>query len=203
MLRWGASGKRCGECRALAPTEQSSLQLLIPSKPGQVYRSCRVGREGNCTGHHSTVVPPIETNPRPALPGLILEVRRLIKLLVVINSEDATGRGGSSSGSAELREKEPCSYTRKDHERRESMEIRHAHTAGKSRNLGIVPCDREKDSCVSEDAEIVSVVCVLPDVLAREDQIFPECLLQSGVKFIEPAGPQRGYTRCSAAKKWI
>jgi len=46
----------------------------------------------------------------------------------------------------------------------------------------------KKNRRVSEDAEIVSVVCVLPDVLAREDQIFPECLLQSGVNSLRQPG---------------
>ena len=168
IKRRGARGKRCRECRTLAPTEQPSLQLLIPSEPGQVYWSRGVGCERNCTGHQSAVIPPIEANPRSTLPRLILEVRRLIEFLVMINSENAAGRGGRSSGSAKLREKEPCGHTRKDHERRESMEVRHAHAAGKSRNLGIVPRDREKDGRVAEDAEIVAVVRVLPDVLARE-----------------------------------
>lgn len=117
ILRWGARGKGCREGRALTPTEQSSLQLLIPSQAGQIHRSCRVGCKWNRTRHESAVVPPIEANPRPTLPGLILKVRRLIEFLVVINSEDAAGRGRSCSGSAELREKEPCCHTRKDHER--------------------------------------------------------------------------------------
>jgi hypothetical protein len=95
VLRWGASGQRCREGRTLARTEQSSLQLLIPSESGQVYWSGSVACEWNCTRHDSAVVPPIETNPRPTLPRLILKVRRLIEFLVMINSENAAGRGRS------------------------------------------------------------------------------------------------------------
>jgi hypothetical protein len=96
ILRWGASGKRCEECWALAPTEQSSLQVLIPSEPGQVHRSCRVGCEWNCTGNHAAIVPPIETNPRPSLAGLILQMGCLIELFVVINAENPAGGRGRS-----------------------------------------------------------------------------------------------------------
>jgi hypothetical protein len=75
------------------------LQLLISSESGQVNRSCLIGCEGNSTDHQSAVVPPIEANPRSALPWLVLQMGRLIELFVMINSEDAAGRGGSSSGS--------------------------------------------------------------------------------------------------------
>ena len=33
ILRWGTSGERCRECWVLAAAEQSSLKLLIRSKP--------------------------------------------------------------------------------------------------------------------------------------------------------------------------
>ena len=83
------------------------------------------------------------------------------------------------------------------------MEVRHAHTAGKSRNLRIVPRHRKKDWRVAENAEIVSVVGVLPDVFAGEDQVFPESLLKSSMEFIAPAGTQRRYAGCRAAQEWI
>src|SRR5437016_2460283 len=89
ILRWSAGGKRRRERRTLASTEQSSLQLLIPGKPGQVYWSCRISCERNCTGHQSAVVPPIDANPRPTLPRLVLQVGGLVELLVVVNSENA------------------------------------------------------------------------------------------------------------------
>ena len=83
------------------------------------------------------------------------------------------------------------------------MEVRHAHPAGKSRNLRIVPRHREKDWRVAKNAEIVSIVCVLPDVFAGEHQVFPESLLKSGVEFIAPARTQRSYAGRRAAQKWI
>src|ERR1700758_2253603 len=73
ILRWGASGKRCREGRALTPTEQSSLQLLIPRKPGQVHWTCRVGCKWNRTRNQSAVIAPVETEPRPPLPRLVLK----------------------------------------------------------------------------------------------------------------------------------
>ena len=67
------------------------------------------------------------------------------------------------------------------------MEIRDAHPARKARDLRSVPFDRESDGSRAQDAEVVAVVGVLPDVLAREDQISPEGLLESSMKLVAPA----------------
>src|SRR5437899_12927386 len=71
------------------------------------------------------------------------------------------------------------------------MEVRHAHAAGETRDLGVVPLDREGDRGGSENAEIVSVVRVLPDVFSGENQVSSCRLLNSGVELISPTGTQR------------
>ena len=71
------------------------------------------------------------------------------------------------------------------------MKIRHAHAARVSRNLGAVPFDREGDRRCAQHAEVVGVVRVLPDVLAGEDKILSEGLLDPGVEFIAPARTER------------
>src|SRR5436305_3401315 len=83
------------------------------------------------------------------------------------------------------------------------MVVRYAYTTGKAGDLGSLPGYREKYGRVSQDAEIVCVVGVLPDVLAGEDQIFPGRLLQSGVEFISPAGSQRCWPCRSTPEKGI
>src|SRR5437899_8103155 len=71
------------------------------------------------------------------------------------------------------------------------MEVRHAYAARKSRYLGPLPRNWKGNRSVAEDAEIVAVVCVFPDVFAREHEIFPKGLLESGVELIAPSGAQR------------
>src|SRR5258708_7461685 len=83
------------------------------------------------------------------------------------------------------------------------MEIRDAHTTGKSGNLGSFPCDGEEDGSIAEDAEIVCIVGVLPDVLAGEDQIFPSRLLHPSVEFIAPSGSERRRICRGTAEKRI
>ena len=68
------------------------------------------------------------------------------------------------------------------------MEIRDGPADCESRDLGAVPLDRESDRRVTEDAEIVGVMGVLPDVFAVENKILPEGLLQAGMKFVAKAG---------------
>src|SRR6201997_327188 len=98
ILRWGASAKRCREGRALTPAEQSSLQLLIASKPGQIHGCCRVSCEWNGTRNQTAVITPVETEPWSPLPGLILQMGGLVEFLVVIDAENtARGRWGGSS----------------------------------------------------------------------------------------------------------
>src|SRR6266542_2121700 len=71
------------------------------------------------------------------------------------------------------------------------MEVRHAHAARKSRYLGSLPCNRKGNRSVAEDAEVVAVMRVFPDVFAKEHEIFPKGLLESGVELITPSGAQR------------
>ena len=55
-------------------------------------------------------------------------------------------------------------------------------------NFGVVPLDRERDRRVAENAEVVAVVSIFPDILAIEHHMLPESLLQSGMEFIAKAG---------------
>src|ERR1700730_15396932 len=87
ILRRGASSKGCGQRWELCPAEQSRLQLLVCSKTGQVYGCRRVCCERRTTGHEAAVIPPVESDPRPAQPRLVLQVRSLVKLLVVVDAE--------------------------------------------------------------------------------------------------------------------
>ena len=51
-----------------------------------------------------------------------------------------------------------------------------------------MPSDGEKDRSIGKDAEIVSGMCVLPNIVAGNNQILAEGLLESRVEFISEAG---------------
>src|SRR5580692_1165023 len=147
---------------------------------------------GSCPCDLSAVIPPVEAHPGAPLPRLILEVSRLVELLVVVNAE---GKPGSSrhccTRSTDLRLEKARCHAGKDHERREAVDIWHAHAPRISRNLGVVPFNRKRDRGVAEHAEVITIVCVLRNPLARKDQVLPERLLDAGMEFISKAGTQR------------
>src|SRR4051794_15449042 len=67
------------------------------------------------------------------------------------------------------------------------MEIGHADAAGKAGDFRPVPRNREGDRRRAENAEVISIVRVLPDVFAREDQVLAKRLLKADVEFVTPA----------------
>src|ERR1019366_4640242 len=112
VQRRSACGEGCGERRVLAPAEQSRLELLIRRKPGQVHRSRRVRCEGHRARYHAAVIPPVETEPGPRLPRLVLQVSGLVKLFVVINAERQSALSDAGSYGTSLRPDEPRGDTR-------------------------------------------------------------------------------------------
>ena len=87
-----------------------------------------------------------------------------------------------------LRREEARSHAGHDDQRAEAVIHGHAGAQCPSRNLRVVPFDREGDRRVAEDAEVVGGVGVLPDVFAVDHQELSEGLLQTGMKFIAIAG---------------
>src|ERR1019366_1493263 len=71
------------------------------------------------------------------------------------------------------------------------MQVRYAQATRFSRNLGVVPLDREGERSVAEYSEIVAIVGVLRDPLSRKDQVVPESLLDAHVEFIAKTRTQR------------
>src|ERR1019366_8114810 len=108
----GAGGKRC---RAMPRRQRvGSDQLTVAGQPGLVRliggqspsgdgvdqsdlvtrksssrARCRCRQAWSCTGHQSAVISPVEAEPRPGLPRLVLNMGCLVELLVVVNAEDA------------------------------------------------------------------------------------------------------------------
>src|SRR6266566_915865 len=85
--QWSA---QCGEN---APAEETSLDLLVCGKPGEIHWRGAVPRKGNGTSHQAAVIAPIERHPGGAFPRLVLHVRGLLKALVVIDAENRSIAG--------------------------------------------------------------------------------------------------------------
>src|SRR5579862_6946861 len=83
------------------------------------------------------------------------------------------------------------------------MIVRHTHAARVSRNLCPLPFHRKGDRSVAQNAEVVTVVSVLPDVFARENDIAPESLLNSGVELVTKARIERSCPWHRTTKKRI
>src|SRR5579862_2739134 len=83
------------------------------------------------------------------------------------------------------------------------MEVWHTHPSRISWNLRARPFDRESDRSRAEDAEVVGIMGVLPDVFAGEHHITPERLFNAGVELVAPAGRKRGDVRRGAEQKRI
>src|SRR5271169_3030133 len=117
----------------------------------------------------------------------------LIEMFVVVNPEGAEASGGDRDGAyaADLWSEEASGDAGHHHQRGEPVVIRDIRTDGVARDFRIVPLDGESNRGGAEDAEVVGVVRVLPDVLAVYHQIFSEGLLQAGVKLIAKARSKR------------
>src|SRR5260370_39551424 len=80
---------------------------------------------------------------------------------------------------------------RKHRECREAVKIRHAHAYGRPVNLRIFPSAREEDGRVAEHAEVIRVVCVLPQVVGIDDHELSKGLLEPGVELVALPGANR------------
>ena len=170
---WAWRWQRCRWSRVCAAAEQARLELLVGSEPAgsEIHRP--TVRDGHCSCHQATVVSPIEAEPRPVFPRLVLYVSRLVELFVVIDAEwgdiaSATPRR-DSPGSSKLRVEEACCYARENEKSRESMEVGHTHPPGNGGNLGVMPFDRESEWSAPEHAEVIRIMGIFPDVLTGED----------------------------------
>ena len=67
------------------------------------------------------------------------------------------------------------------------MEVGHIRAQVKARDLGVMPVDREGDGGVAQDGEIKGIVGVLPNVVAGEDEVLADSLLQTRMELIAEA----------------
>ena len=189
--------------------EETGLELLIGADAGRIYYVRAIGATGpgwpiraiatrarRWTGDKPAVVPPVEAEPRPALPRLILQVSGLVEFFVVVDAErrkfprHRNDRNGARP--ADLRREETRGDAGHHHVCREAVEVGHVHAAV---NPGIF------ELCHS----IGNVIGVLPSTLKSyalcvyfqmyspsKTTCFPNACCKPGMKFIAKAGTQIG-----------
>jgi len=140
-----ADGERRGKRGALVPTEQSSLQAVDRRR---TVKSTGPPSKPERSRHQTAVISPVEADPRPACPGLILQVSCLVELLIVID-----GGRGLHSDPPSLQPpicggKKRAATLEKTMSAVETVNIRDAHAARDPGILGVVPGNREEDRCV-------------------------------------------------------
>src|SRR5260221_2542701 len=141
-------------------------------------------------GHQSAVKSPVETDPRQTFVGLILDVRGLVKGLVVVNTENLSPID-SGAQPADLGRKITRADVSKHYQRREPMKIGQAHTHGRPVNFRIFPRNGEKYRRVAERGAVVSITPVLPQVIGIHHRVFSKCLLKAGIELVALAGANR------------
>jgi hypothetical protein len=113
----------------LVAAKQSSLKLLIASQPGEINRSACVHREWYRSSYETAVIPPVEADPGSAFAPLILDVRCLIKLLVVVDPEDASVLSYRDTETTGLRREEARRHAGENYQRAKAVKFRNAHAA--------------------------------------------------------------------------
>src|SRR6516225_1285402 len=126
-LRGRTRGRQgLSRCCRYPVADEPRLKLLICGELAEIdlktwIGGIRRGRERNGRGDLPTVIPPVESKPWTALPGLILQVGGLAELLVVIDAEHAARRRWRGTRSSQLRKEEARGNTRKHKRGRKPM----------------------------------------------------------------------------------
>src|SRR5260370_683980 len=138
----------------------------------------------------TTLIPPRDSVPRKVRLGLVLQMRRLLKRLVVVDAEGsgAGGIGIVEENAADLRPEEARTRMPEHRIGRYTVCLRDSHLDAEAVNLGLLPLDREGERCVQHDVEVVVAIGVLPEVLAVHDQGLAEALLEAGVVLAASCG---------------
>src|SRR5260370_22543462 len=118
---------------------------------------------------------------------LIWKLCGLLKGLIVVDAEHlpASHRGAQASG---LRREVSCPTVCENGEGSQAVIIGQVHARGRSIDLRTLPRDREEDGSVAERAEVIRVVCILPQIVGIHDQVFSKSLLKSRIELVALAG---------------
>jgi hypothetical protein len=108
---------------------------------------------------------------------LVVKDGTLLVSLVMIDAENTAGESAQGNQATCFGWEIPCPRMAQGQVCLESVQINGAHARRHAIQLGVVPGDRKRDRRVEQDAEIVRIVRVLPEVVSIDDQPAPDSLL--------------------------
>ena len=113
----------------------------------------------------------------------------LVVSLVVVDAEGQVSRcSGGRADASDLRVEEARGHRGHHDEGADAMRLGNIGAKREARDLRVIPFDGEGDRRCTQDAEVVGVVGVLPDVVSAEDEVFAEGLLEAGMELVAEAG---------------
>ena len=75
------------------------------------------------------------------------------------------------------------------------MKVGNIRAQREAGDFRVVPVDRKGDGRIAQNTEVESVVGVFPNVVAAEDKVLAESLLEAGMKLVAKTRLQRCRTR--------
>src|SRR6516225_7367563 len=106
----------------------------------------------------------------------------------MVNAKGISILSNRYAEATDLRREEPRGHTRHYGQRGEAVIIRHADAQSPAGDLRVMPLDGEENRRVTQVAEVISVLRVLPGVLTIDHEVFAEGLLQASVVFVADSG---------------
>src|SRR5579859_5843521 len=180
-----------GKSRQHAVAGEAQIDLLVRSK------SERGSDIRNATDHQAALIAPDPVDVFGSF-VLITEVRRILECLVVIDAEHSRRLNGYYPTG--LRREIAGARMAKSIVRLEAVKVDGAQASGDSIELGIVPGNGKGNRGVEKNAEVVGVMCVLPEVIGIQQQPFADGLLKSSVELVAKAWT---YGRLGIRSKYI
>jgi hypothetical protein len=120
-----------------------------------------------------------------------LDVGSLVELLVVVDAEGIAALSDGCACTCGLLWEEAGSHRRHHDEGGDVVEVGDFSPQVEAGYLRVVPVDGKEDRRVAEDAEVERVVGVLPDVVAGDDEVLAEGLLETNMELVAEARLKR------------
>src|SRR6185503_14940550 len=142
---------------------------------------------GNCARYQATIVSPGEgevgRQPFPLL-NLVLDLCRLLERLIMIDTENTSRQIGIEEQAAALGREVSSSRMSCDHEGGQDFVICQVDDSTDSIKLRCLPGYWEGNRSVEEHVEVVGIVCALVEVIAVNQKVTAQRLLETEIKLV-------------------
>ncbi len=184
-------GDRIVQRREVVPAIEAHGRLLVAIKS-----QCR-GQVWNRSCHQAAFILPRKAQPRIVvvkpldLREPILDVRGLLKFLVVIDAESTDVQRRVENQAADLRAEKSRAGVPHSGICRETVPARHVHSHGSAVDFGFSPLNRKSNGRIEKRVKVKIIVSKFPEVPGGDHKVSAEGLLKAGVKLIPAARHER------------